>query len=163
MSESKDARRIREILAQAKMIGAEYYRITGKPLGVTGEVAEYVAAEKLGLDLAPARTEGYDAIRRNPNGEEHIQIKGRAFGKNSKPSQKLGTIKRGSPCDSVLVVLLDNETLEPVEMWEAPMSAVNERLAVPGSRARARGALSVPEFKRHCCAVRVWPKEPLTR
>jgi hypothetical protein len=31
----------------------EYYRLTGKPLGVTGEVAEYVAAEILGLTLIP--------------------------------------------------------------------------------------------------------------
>lgn len=159
MGGTKETDRVREILAQAKVLGAEYYRLTGKPLGVTGEVAEYVAAEKLGLELAPARTEGYDAIRRTPAGEQHIQVKGRAYSKNAKPSQKLGTIKRGSPCDSVLVVLLDNGTLEPLEMWEAPMAAVNERLAVPGSKARLRGALSVPEFKRHCRAVRVWPDQ----
>lgn len=158
MSQNMDAKRIREVLAEAKALGAEYYRLTGKPLGVTGEVAEYVAAEKLGLELAPARTEGYDAIRRTRDGEQHIQIKGRAYGRDAKPSQKLGTIKRGSPCDSVLVVLLDNGTLEPFEMWEAPMAAVNDRLAVPGSKARARGALSVPEFKRHCRAVCVWPE-----
>lgn len=36
-------------------LAAEYYRLTGKPLGVTGEVAEYVAAETLGLVLADAR------------------------------------------------------------------------------------------------------------
>jgi hypothetical protein len=157
VGESKSAKRIREILEQAKSFGAEYYKLTGKPLGVTGEVAEYVAAKALGLELAPARTQGYDAIRRTQSGSEQIQIKGRAIGKNSKPSQKLGTIKRGSPCHSVLLVLLDNETLEPIEMWEAPMTAVNKRLAVPGSKARARGALSVPEFKKHCRAIQVWP------
>lgn len=32
--------------------------------GVTGEVAEYVAAQILGLELVPPRTPGYDAIRR---------------------------------------------------------------------------------------------------
>jgi hypothetical protein len=40
---------VREILARVKPLAAEYYRLTGKPLGVTGEVAEYVAAETLGL------------------------------------------------------------------------------------------------------------------
>ena len=159
MAKSSNVSRVREILAEAKALGAEYYRLTGKPLGVTGEVAEYVAAEKPGLELAPARTEGYDAIRRTRDSEQHIQIKGRAYGKDAKPSQKLGTIKRGNACDSVLVVLLDNATLEPLEMWEAPMAAVNERLAVPGSKARARGALSVPEFKKHCAARQVWPSE----
>lgn len=32
--------RVREILATVKPLAAEYYRLTGKPLGVTGEVAE---------------------------------------------------------------------------------------------------------------------------
>lgn len=59
-----DAERIKAILADVKPLAAEYYRLTGKPLGVTGEVAEYVAAEILGLELVPPRTGGYDAIRR---------------------------------------------------------------------------------------------------
>ena len=55
--------RVREILATVKPLAAEFYRLTGKPLGVTGEIAEYVAAEILGLTLVPARTVGYDALR----------------------------------------------------------------------------------------------------
>jgi hypothetical protein len=50
------SRRVKEILAAVKPLAAEYYRLTGKPLGVTGEIAEYVAAELLGLVLTPART-----------------------------------------------------------------------------------------------------------
>jgi hypothetical protein len=148
MSHTAEERRVREILASVKPLAAEYYRLTGKPLGVTGEVAEYIAAEMLRLELAPPRTHGYDAIRKTSDGDQRIQIKGRAYGEDAKPSQRLGTIKRGAPCDSVLLVLLDNRTLEPREMWEAPMAAVEARLAVPGSRARERGSLGVPEFKR---------------
>ena len=148
MAETEGARRVREILATVKPLAAEYYRLTGKPLGVTGEVAEYVAAETLGLELAPPRTKGYDAIRKVPEGDQRIQIKGRAYGEDAKPGQRLGTIKRGSPCDAVLLVLLDNRTLEAREMWEAPIAAVEERLRVPGSKARERGALGVREFKR---------------
>lgn len=128
---------------------------TGKPLGLTGEVAEYVAAEILGLELAPPRTKGYDAIRKVPGGEQRIQIKGRAYGEDAKPGQRLGTIKRGSPCDAVLPVLLDNRTLEAREMWEAPIAAIEERLAVPGSKVRQNGALRINEFKR--LARPVWP------
>ena len=157
MTEKTEARRVREILATVKPLAAEYYHLTGKPLGVTAEVAEYVAAEKLGLELAPARTPVYDAIRRTRKGKQHIQIKGRAYGEDAKPGQRLGTIKRGASCDSVLMVILDNRTLEPREMWEAPMGAVEKRLAVPGSKARARGALGVNEFKKHCVARQVWP------
>jgi hypothetical protein len=146
---------LHEILSEVKLLAVEYYQLTGKPLGVTGEVAEYVAAETLGLKLAPPRTRGYDAIRETDSGEERIQIKGRAYGEDAKPGQRLGTIRSGAPCDKVLLVLLDNRTLEPREMWEAPYAAVEERLAVPGSKARARGALGVREFKR--LARSVWP------
>lgn len=150
--------RVREILAQIKELGAEYYRLTRKPLGVTGEIAEYVAAEILGLELAPARTEGYDAIRHIDGAQKRVQIKGRAYGPDAKSGQRMGTIKRGATCDTVLLVLLDNRTLEPREMWEAPMDAVEKRLAVSGSKARDRGSLSVSEFKKHCLAQQVWPE-----
>lgn len=143
--------RVQEILAAVKPLAAEYYRLTGKPLGVTGEVAEYVAAETLGLKLAPARTAGYDALR----GTERIQIKGRAYGEDAKPGQRMSRIKTGAPCDTVLLVLLDNSTLDLREMWEAPYSAVVSCLGRPGSKARARGALGVREFKR--VARQVWP------
>lgn len=157
-----DQDRVRQILAAVKPLAAEYYRLTGKPLGVTGEVAEYVAAEHLKLELTPPRTPGHDAIRQTANGPQRIQIKGRAFGENTK-SQRLGKIRQGAACDSVLLVLLDNATLEPREMWEAPYSAVEERLKVPGSKSRERGALSVSEFKR--LATRIWPakEEPSPR
>jgi hypothetical protein len=35
------AKRIEEILAATKALAVEYYQLTGKPLGVTDEVAEY--------------------------------------------------------------------------------------------------------------------------
>ena len=155
MAEDRDAHRVREILAAIRPLAAEYYQLTGKPLGVTGEIAEYVVAETLGLELAPPRTAGYDAIRQTPDGPQKVQIKGRAYGKDAKPGQRLGTIKRGAECDTVLLVLLDNETMEPLEMWEAPYPAVEKRLNVPGSKARKRGSLGVPEFKR--LAQKVWP------
>jgi hypothetical protein len=146
--------RVREILATVKPLAAEYYRLTGKPLGVTGEVAEYVAAEILGLKLVAARTVGYDALR----GKERIQIKGRAYGEKASKSQRISKIKQGAPCDAVLLVLLDNATLEAREMLEAPYAAVCECLAKPGSKARERGALGVPAFRK--LAKCIWKSAP---
>jgi len=147
---SPDSQRIREVLANAKRLAVEYYRLAGKPLGVAGEVAEYAAAETLGLQLVSARTHGYDALR----GSERIQIKGRAHGKKTDSGQKIGTIRTDAPCDAVLLVLLDNATLDAREIWEASFEAVVRRLKVPGSKARDRGVLSVPEFK--AIGVRTW-------
>jgi hypothetical protein len=145
--------RVREILAAVKPLAVEYYRLTKRPLGVTGEIAEYVAAETLQLTLAPARTVGFDALR----GKERIQIKGRAYGGDAKPGQRISRIKADAPCDIVLLVLLDSATLDPREMWEAPIESVRERLACPGSKSRERGVLGVAEFQRLPLAHRVWP------
>jgi hypothetical protein len=152
-----ETQRVREILKHVKTLAAEYYQLTGKPLGVTGEVAEFVAAEILGLQLAPPRTKGYDAVRQTPAGPQRVQIKGRAYSQNANSSQRLGAIKKGADCDIVLLVLLDSLTLDPREIWEANYYAVEARLHVPGSKARERGALGVREFKR--LATCVWTPE----
>lgn len=55
------------ILADAKRLAQEYRALTGKPLGIAGEVAEFEAARILGVELTPARQAGYDAIE-NVNG-----------------------------------------------------------------------------------------------
>lgn len=153
-TETQREKRVKEILAAVKPLAAEYYRLTNKPLGVTGEIAEFIAAELLGLTLAPARTSGYDALR----GTERIQIKGRAFGKDAKPGQRISRIKIDACCDTVLLVLLDNATLEPREMWEAPFDEVAKCLLLPGSKARDRGTLGVRAFKR--IAHKVWQDVP---
>jgi hypothetical protein len=56
--------RIREILTDVQRLASEYYKLTGKPLGVTAEVAERLAEEKLGLQLMEGRNVGFDAMRR---------------------------------------------------------------------------------------------------
>lgn len=55
---------IAQVLADAKSLARKYRKLTGKPLGITGEVAEFSAAQILGLELAEARQSGYDAIRK---------------------------------------------------------------------------------------------------
>ncbi|MDH3032108.1 DUF6998 domain-containing protein [Methylobacterium fujisawaense] len=147
MSETERSARVREILVAIKPLAAEFYRLTGKPLGVTGEVAEYVAADLLGLELAPARQAGYDAIRRAAGRQERVQIKGRAYAKGKDSGQRLGTIKPNAECDVVLLVLMDNATLEPREILEADYSHLCDLLTRPG-KARERGSLSVAEFRR---------------
>lgn len=53
---------ISEVLERARSVATDYYRLTGKPLGITGEIGEYLAAKHLGLELADARMPGYDAV-----------------------------------------------------------------------------------------------------
>ena len=154
MTEQDRLDRIKAIVAQVKLLAAEYYLLTGKPLGVTGEVAEYIAAEKLDLDLSDARNPGHDATRETGDGKRHFQIKGRVFGDKISPGAKISRINRNAECHSVLLVILRQENLELREIWEAPFSMVKTRLDKPG-KARERGVLSVSEFRK--LAKKIWP------
>jgi hypothetical protein len=55
----------RELIQNAKKLAKQYRQLTGKPLGITGEVGEFVAADLLHLELTDARNPGYDAIGPN--------------------------------------------------------------------------------------------------
>ena len=139
---------IAEVLADAKSLARKYRKLTGKPLGITGEVAEFSAAQILGLELAEARQSGYDAIRRKENGKvTKIQIKGRCIPINANPGQRLGSIQLDKEWDTVLLVLMD-EDLEVLSMYEAERPEIERALLTPGSKARnERGALAVSKFK----------------
>lgn len=139
--------RVMELLGEAKALAREYYSLTGKPLGVTGEVAEYEAARILGVELTAARQAGYDAIERIDGATKKLQIKGRCLQGNCKPGQRLGSIRTEHEWDAVLMVLLDYE-FNATEIYEAEREQVEAALTAPGSKARnVRGALSVSKFK----------------
>jgi hypothetical protein len=143
----KERGRLMEVLREAKLLAQEYYRLTGKPLGITGEVAEYEAARVLGVELTPARQAGYDALERSDGSVRRLQIKGRCLLPNCKPGQRVGSIDVAKDWDAVLLVLLD-ENFDAAEIYEAERSAVLTALAAPGSKARnERGALGVNKFK----------------
>ena len=135
------------ILRDAKTLAQQYRALTGKPLGITGEVAEYEAARILGLELTAARQAGYDATEDRNGKTRHLQIKGRCMLSGCKPGQRLGSIDITKQWDSVLLVLLD-ENFDAFEIYEAEREPVLAALTAPGSRARnERGALAVSKFK----------------
>lgn len=144
---------LQEILAAAKDIAVRFKKLTGKPLGITGEIAEFSAAKLLDLKLSDARQAGYDAIDR---AGRKVQIKGRCLPERPGPGQRLGSIRLDHEWDSVLLVLLD-ERFEVIEMWEAERQSVEEAILAPGSKARnERGALAVTKFKS--IGKKVWPQ-----
>lgn len=143
-------------MKQAKTLAQEYRTLTGKPLGITGEFAEYEAARLLGVDLTPARQAGYDAVEYKGKKTRHLQIKGRCLLPGCKPGQRLGKIDITKKWDAVLLVLLDGN-LDATAIYEAQRAPVINALIAPGSKARnERGALAVSKFKS--IAKLRWPK-----
>ncbi|MDE2622692.1 MAG: hypothetical protein KGM83_05810 [Betaproteobacteria bacterium] len=144
----RDQKEIAEILDSAKVLAKRYRKLTGKPLGITGEVAEFSAAQILNLDLSKARQAGYDATRTIDGQVMKIQIKGRCMLSNAKQVGRIGKIKINNEWDTVLLVLMD-EDLEVLSIHEAERSEIEKAIAAPGSKARTeRGALSVNNFKK---------------
>ena len=142
-----DNNRIMKVLGAAKKLAQEYRALTGKPLGITGEVAEYEAARILGVELTPARQAGYDALETRGGLARKLQIKGRCLLDDCQPGQRLGSIQIEKEWDAVLMVLLD-QNFDCTEIYEAERDAVTAALTAPGSKARnERGALSVSKFK----------------
>lgn len=143
---------IGKVLNRARKAAVDYYRLTGKPLGITGEIGEYEAARRLGLALAEPRTAGYDATDRRGR---RIQIKSRSIPPDRKlAGQRIGSIRLEHKWDIVLLVLMD-EAFEPIAMYEAKRADIKTALKKTKSKARARGALAVAEFVRF--GKRVWP------
>ncbi|MEX2375277.1 MAG: hypothetical protein WD942_06775 [Dehalococcoidia bacterium] len=144
MTSDGEQRRVLELLAEAKALAREYRELTGKPLGITGEIAEYETARLLGVTLTAARQAGYDAV---DHAGRKLQIKGRCVRANSGPGQRLGRIDVRKPFDAVLMVLLD-EDFDATSIHEAERQDVIAALTAPGSKARnERGALSVGKFR----------------
>ena len=135
---------LRDVLDQAKQVAKCYRSLTGKPLGISGEIGEFHVADLLGLKLMGPRHPGYDAVTSDGR---RIQIKARCVLPGSKTGQRVGRIRLDHPWDNVALILMD-EDFEPLAIYEAKRSDIEVALKAPGSRARnERGALSVAKFK----------------
>ena len=132
------------VIEAAREAAKRYKELTGKPLGITGEVGEVLAAQLLGCELADARQPGYDALGQDGR---RIQIKSRCVPPDSKRGQRVGQIRFDHEWDTVALILM-NEEFEPLEVWEAKRADVRHELMRPGSKSRnERGALGVAKFK----------------
>lgn len=143
---------IAETIEEIRSAAARYYQLTGKPVGVTGEVGEYDAARLLGLTLANVRQAGYDAVK--PSGER-VQIKTRAgVSGGSRVTGRTPAIKTTHDWESVMLVLMDR-TYTTLAIYEADRAAIEGAKIKTESKARNEGKLAVAEFIR--LSKKVWP------
>ncbi len=153
MTPSEKLAEIEKILTAAKLLSRRYKELSGKPLGITGEVAEFEAARRLGLELADARSPGYDARKKEADSELLIQIKGRSYPRSvGESGQRIGKMDFTKKWDAVVLVLMD-ENFEVREILQASRKQIEDRLrSLPVSENgkqthTQRGALTVPMFR----------------
>ena len=142
---------IKNVMEKAMKLAKKYRKLTGKPLGITGEAGEYRAATLLGLQLMDARQPGYDAI-----GEDgrRIQIKSRCVPAGPQKNQRIGSIRFKHEWDTVMLVLMD-EDYNPIEIFEALRDIVKKTLEEGDKAERERGAMWVRKFK--AISRKIWP------
>jgi len=145
-----------KLMKEARALAAEYRKATGKPLGISSEIAEHDAARLLNLELCAERGDGYDAIGLGDRKGLRIQIKGRAIFDESKSVQRIGQLKLDKSWDRVVLVIMDDE-YQPVEIYEATRGVIESALAESKSKRANRGAMSVAKFK--VIGERVWCSE----
>jgi hypothetical protein len=141
MNAEPDPEKVRTVLAQAARIAARYYKLTGRPLGITGEIAEAEAARILGWKLAPVRTPGHDAIR--PDGRR-VQIKGRLV---TGSAGRVGAVDRRPGWDTVALVLLDAD-YRATAIYEVSRPKVLAKIRASDSKHIQRGAFPVRWFMK---------------
>ncbi|MEJ2610857.1 MAG: hypothetical protein P8179_12430 [Candidatus Thiodiazotropha sp.] len=145
-----------KLIAQARVLAAEYRRTMGKPLpGISNEIAEFDALKLLQLEPNTEGEGGYGAI--DPaRGNKRIQIKSRTIFDESKSGQRIGQLKLDKSWDSVVLVLMDEE-YEPYEIYEAERDDILEFIDKSSGNRAKRGAMSVARFK--IISRLVWTKE----
>jgi hypothetical protein len=137
---------VEKLMVEARKLAAQYRVATGKPLGISGEIAVHDVIRLMDLQPADNPQAGYDAIGTGVREGKRIQIKGRTVSADAKSDQRIGQIKVDKDWDSVMLILM-NEQYEPLEIYEAHREQILDAVANSSSKRRNRGALSVAKFK----------------
>ena len=153
-----------KLMTEARKLAADFRRATGKPLGISNEIAVHDVIRLLKLVPAEPGAGGYDAIGTGSREGKYIQIKGRTlFSDPSRDSkggkkggQRIGQIKAEQDWDSIMLILMD-DNYEPWEIYEAGREAILEASAEGSAKRAKRGAMSVARFK--AIGELVWSRE----
>lgn len=143
-----------KLIAEARRLAAEYRRVTGKTLPLSGEIAVNDAIRLLGLEAIGAADTGYDAFRGTGATRERFLIKARVVFDAQKGAHRLGELKFEKPWDTLLLVLMD-AFYETAEIYAVSRTEAAAALAETTSSKKA--SLSVPRIK--IIGARVWSRE----
>jgi len=139
---SKNTYNIANLMAQTRLVAADYRNSTGQALPVTAELARFDAIDKLNL-LKLDGAQGIDALDpRHP--DEKFLIKGRVIFKGGKARQKLGRLGLDSGRNHLLMVIYDKD-YQPTEIYQVDRQVIESELA--NTPTDSRGSMTVAKYK----------------
>jgi hypothetical protein len=145
-----------KLMLEARKLAANYRRATGKPLGISNEIAVHDVIRLMKLVPAEPGAGGYDAIGTGSREGKYIQIKGRTIFDETKGGQRIGQVKLDQEWDSVMLILMD-ENYEASAIYEADHDTIAEAMADTSAKRAKRGAMSVARFK--AIGTLVWSRD----
>ncbi|MDH5325633.1 MAG: hypothetical protein OEZ68_05030 [Gammaproteobacteria bacterium] len=138
-----------KLMQQARKLATQYRQATGKPLGISNEIAVHDVVRLMNLQpvVDASESTGFDAIGSGTRLGKKIQIKGRSISGQPKPNQRVGQIKLEQDWDSVMLILM-NDNYEPLQIYEADRAEIEDAVKSSSAKRRNRGALSVARFMK---------------
>lgn len=132
-----------QVMAQTRLLAAQYREATGQSLPVTVELARFDAITLLGLkEVSGADSE---AIWIDGNNQEHrVQIKGRVIFPGGKSRQMVGQLNLPADWDYTVLVIY-NPDYQPTAIYRSSRSVIEG--AIDESKNNKRGAMTVAKFK----------------
>ncbi|MGB0496392.1 MAG: hypothetical protein ACPGJI_08545 [Kangiellaceae bacterium] len=129
------------LMAQTRMLAADYRAQTGQALPVTEELARFDGINLLGLKKLTEQ-ECIDAT--NEKGDELYLIKGRVIFKSGKARQKLGQLSLQFNWNQLLMVIYDPK-YQPSQIFKISRDIIEKELEkLPASK---RGSMTVAKYK----------------
>lgn len=142
------------MMEAVRALGAAYRQRTGRPLGVTGELGEYLAVRHLGLSLLEERQPGVDATRSTASGQKQpVLIRTRALSMAALEGRRIGALPESEATTHLILVLLDQDSLRLEAIWQAPYGTV---LGQQLTRGNSRG-VHLTRFLALPGAEQLWP------
>jgi hypothetical protein len=146
-----------KLMAETRRLAAEYRKMTGKALPLSGEIAVHDAVRLLSLEAVDSDLHPYDALDPETDPSRRVIIKGRVIFDETKSGHRIGQLKADKSWDDVILVLMDDE-YEPFEIHRAERGDVEAALnETSDSNRNKRGVMSVARFK--IIGRLVWTRE----
>jgi len=148
---------IDKLMLETRRLAAEYRQSTGQVLPISGELARYDSARLLKLVPLQTPLKSVDFVgNEGPLANQLIQIKSRVIFDEQKSGYRIGQLDLGASWQ-VCALVLYQANYEPFAIYLATQEAILEAIAKKPDAHRARGLMSLAQFKH--MANLVWTPE----